>query len=93
MNLNINNSTYVDDTFINSLINQRQYFAFVPVSMCRQLNLPYISDPNLIMHTSIYLSSLKDKKLNKDNLDMFKFIEGYVKKNKAYYVVHGNSNY
>ncbi|MDK9864100.1 LysR family transcriptional regulator [Staphylococcus equorum] len=91
MNLNIHHSTYVDDAFITSIVKQRQNFAFVPVSMCRKLKLPYIPHSDLISHTSIYLSSLKNEKLNEVNLDMFKFIESYLKKNKAFYVINRNS--
>lgn len=91
MNLNIHHSTYVDDAFITSIVKQRQNFAFVPVSMCRKLELPYIPHSDLISHTSIYLSSLKNEKLNEVNLDMFKFIESYLKKNKAFYVINRNS--
>lgn len=87
MNVNINNITYVDDTFIKSIAKQRQYFAFIPVSMCKELNLPYLKQSDLIIHTLIYLSSSKQNILNEANSDMYQFIENYLKTNKHVYVV------
>ena len=86
MNLTINNINYIDDAFITSIAKQRQYFAFMPVSMCKKLNLPYINDAALIIQTSIYLSSIKNVALGEANLDMYQFIETYFKQNQAFYL-------
>lgn len=87
MNININNVTYVDDTFIKPIAMQRQYFSFIPVSMCKELNLPYLKQSDLIIQTFIYLSYSKQNILNEANSDMYQFIENYFKTNKQVYVV------
>ncbi|MGW7776829.1 LysR family transcriptional regulator [Staphylococcus xylosus] len=87
MNIRIHNINYVDDAFIKSIAQHRQYYAFIPISMCKEMDLPYINNPNLIINTSIHLSSAKKNVLNEANLDMYKFIEEYLKKQQSFYII------
>ncbi|MBU0439346.1 LysR family transcriptional regulator [Staphylococcus succinus] len=87
MNIKIHNINYVDDAFIDSIAKQRQYFSFIPVSMCKELGIPYIKDSNLIIRTFIYLSSAKNNILSEANLNMYQFIEKYLMNRQAFYVV------
>ena len=86
-NIKINNSNYVDDYFLRTLLKERTNFCFLPASMCKELDLPYLQDKNLIIPSNIYLSTLKDTQLNEADLNLYRFIEDYYKKHQAHYIV------
>lgn len=86
-NIKINNSNYVDDYFLRTLLKERTNFCFLPASMCKELKLPYVQDKNLIIPSNIYLSTLKDTQLNEVDLNLYRFIEDYYKKHQAHYIV------
>lgn len=86
-NIKVNNANYVDDLFMHTLLKERTNFCFLPISMCRELNLPYIEDPNLIISNTIYLSTLKDTPLSDADLNLYQFIEDYFKSNANHYII------
>ncbi|QNR20959.1 LysR family transcriptional regulator [Exiguobacterium sp. Helios] len=49
---------YIDDVSLQIALRQQRYFSFVPVSVCRELQLPYVSKANLTIVSKIYLSRL-----------------------------------
>lgn len=49
---------YIDDVSLQVALRQQRYFSFVPVSVCRELKLPFVAKDNLTIVSKIYLSRL-----------------------------------
>ncbi|MGD3155071.1 LysR family transcriptional regulator [Staphylococcus warneri] len=85
--ISVDNENYVDDHFMSSVLSKRNNFSFLPISSCRDLNLPYIEDEEFIFNQPIYLSTLKDMTLNPANEAFFKFIENYLIEHESYFKI------
>lgn len=49
----------IDDVSLEIALRQQRYFSFVPVSVCRELKLPFVEKDSLTIVSKIYLSRLR----------------------------------
>ncbi|PNZ30542.1 LysR family HTH-type transcriptional regulator [Staphylococcus petrasii] len=86
-NIKIHNANYVDDYFVFSLLKNRSYFSYIPASICKELNLPYIKHPSFIISSAIYLSTLKSVELNQADLNMYRYIKEELLKYQSSFII------
>lgn len=79
------NFNYVDDALFNIFIQNRKHFTYLPVAVCRNFEIPYATDQNLLISKRIFISKKKDNQLKNKSKTMYNFILDYYQKYEMNY--------
>ncbi|KQS18546.1 hypothetical protein ASF99_01225 [Exiguobacterium sp. Leaf187] len=61
LNIYADTTHYIDDVSLQLALRQQRYFSFVPVSVCREMGLPFITDDVFTVTSQLYMSHATDQ--------------------------------
>ena len=83
LNIYADTSHYIDDVSLQLALRQQRYFSFVPVSVCREMGLPFITDDVFTITSRLYMSHATDQ-LTLEQATLYERIKRFLFSQRTY---------